>query len=165
MLAVAYIWNALSRPGCHSCKRINNLNLVSNYLSTNTTIIIHVIISLSVSRTVLGASYRCLLCRVMLTELPTPPRPQPHEFTDVTDAVSPARATVAFECTPKQLRFAEPSTEDRSSLSPEARPSSTSATPRVSFQHAVEHTKTVSSVRYYHEVVLPTRRGTYKDSQ
>ena len=154
MLAVTYIWNTRGRPGCRSCKHINDLNLVSNYLSTNTTIIIHVTL-LSVSRTVLGASYRCLLCRVMLTELPTPPRPQPHESTDVTDAASPARATVAFECTPKQLRFAEPTTEDRSSLSPEARPTSSSVTPRVSFQHAVEHTKTVSSVRYCHEVVLP----------
>ena len=88
----------------------------------------------------------------MLTELPTPPRPQPHKSTDVTDTVSPARATVAFECTPKQLRFAEPTPEDRSSLSPEVIPSSSS---RVSFQNAVEHTKTVSSMRYYHVVVFP----------
>ena len=88
----------------------------------------------------------------MLTELPTPPRPQPHKSTDVTDTVSPARATVAFECTPKQLRFAEPTPEDRSSLSPEVIPSSSS---RVSFQNAVDHTKTVSSMRYYHVVVFP----------
>ena len=81
----------------------------------------------------------------MLTELPTPPRTLCHkEVTEVLETVNMGSVTTDFECTPKQLRFAEPANEQSMNESSEAEPSS-STTPRVSFQHAVEHT---NAIRY-----------------
>ena len=75
----------------------------------------------------------------MLTELPTPPRTLCHkEVTEVLETVSSGSVTTDFECTPKQLRFAEPANEQSMNESSEAEPSS-SATPRVSFQHAIRY--------------------------
>ena len=94
----------------------------------------------------------CAKMNVMLTELPTPPRPGRHKATKISEAVSAIQVTTDIECTPKQLRFAEPASEKQGNDSPETEPSSTSATPRLSFQHAVEHTK---SAMRYEEMVLP----------